>query len=264
MNLEHQKQNFKNHIATLTDLGNIKILDFADPNSSHYRIRFLFEEDYCRLHISGDLGELVATNYNNMRFEKFTDFTRNTGYFREKINCHSRPLDVYDYNLAEQELRERIIEERWLDNPEFYDLGYTRYEDDEESIIEEGIRCILRDYENNGIGTSGFQHLSKIDEDAWEWAYDLGKKDTGILDLYMLAFTLATEQLKSKEKTNSTQNKESDRCQIEDFACFIAEYIDEQDTSKLLERPFTTMSELAEEFLDSQEQNLNSNHNMKL
>ena len=55
MNLEKQRENFKNHIAKFTDYGNIKILDFKEPESSYYRIRFLFEEDYCRLHISGDL-----------------------------------------------------------------------------------------------------------------------------------------------------------------------------------------------------------------
>lgn len=62
MNLERQKENFRNHIAKLSDYGNIKILDFQRSDSSEYRIRFLFEEDYCRLHISGDLGELTATN----------------------------------------------------------------------------------------------------------------------------------------------------------------------------------------------------------
>ena len=45
MNLERQKECFKNHIAIFTDYGNIKILDFKNPNSSNYRIRFLFEEE---------------------------------------------------------------------------------------------------------------------------------------------------------------------------------------------------------------------------
>jgi len=66
IDIEMQKEHFKNHVATFTDYGNIKILDFQEPGKSHYRIRFLFEEDYYRLHISGDLGELIATNYNNM------------------------------------------------------------------------------------------------------------------------------------------------------------------------------------------------------
>ena len=39
INIEAQKKNFENHIATLTDCGNIKILDFKNPESSNYRIR---------------------------------------------------------------------------------------------------------------------------------------------------------------------------------------------------------------------------------
>lgn len=54
MDLEKMKQKFKDHKATFADYGNIKILDFKKPNSTEYRIRFIFEEDYCRLHISGD------------------------------------------------------------------------------------------------------------------------------------------------------------------------------------------------------------------
>lgn len=84
MNLEKQKENFKNHRATFKDLGNIKILDFKKPNSTEYRIRFLFEEDYCRLHISGDLGELIAANYCNMCWDKFEDFTDISGILMKK------------------------------------------------------------------------------------------------------------------------------------------------------------------------------------
>jgi hypothetical protein len=81
MNLDIQKEYFKDHVATFQDLGSIKILDFQRPGSSEYRIRFLFEEDHYRLHISGDLGELIAFNINNMRYETFGDFVHNPGYF---------------------------------------------------------------------------------------------------------------------------------------------------------------------------------------
>ena len=100
MNIELEKENFKNHIATFTDYGNIKILDFKNPKSYDYRIRFLFEEDYCRLHISGDLGEQIASNYNNMTFEKFSDFVNNVSYFEQKIDCHNRSIYTYDEDLA--------------------------------------------------------------------------------------------------------------------------------------------------------------------
>ena len=197
MNLERQMENFKNHIATFTDYGNIKILDFKNPESSHYRIRFLFEEDYCRLHISGDLGELIATNYRNMTFDKFSDFVNNTGYFREKIDCYSRKLDWYDERAARYELEEHIKEYELLD----YVHRYS-WESDEEKL-EDILDDILSDFsDETGIGSKGYEVLSELDSDAWEWAYDLGKKETGILDLYMLAFKLAMEQIKEGANQN--------------------------------------------------------------
>lgn len=192
MNLERQKENFKNHVAKFTDYGNIKILDFKNPESSNYRIRFLFEEDYYRLHISGDLGELIATNYKNMTFEHFSDFVHNTGYFEEKIDCHSRSIYCYDENLAKKELIERIKEYELLDYTSAYD-----WEDDEEERIEDIVDDILTDFsDSTGIGSKGYETLSDLDCDAWEWASYIGRKETGILELYMLAFELAMEQLK--------------------------------------------------------------------
>ena len=194
MDLERQKKNFKNHIATFTDYGNIKILDFKNPDSSNYRVRFLFEEDYCRLHISGDLGELIATNYYNMTFDKFTDFVDNTGYFKEKIDCHSRAIYWYDEEAARKYLTDYIKEYELL-----YYTNLYYYCGDEDERLKSIIDDILSDFsDTTGISGNGYEVLNELDGDAWEWAYDLGKKETGILDLYMLAFKLAMEQLKER------------------------------------------------------------------
>ena len=203
MDLERQKEQFKNHVATFTDYGNIKILDFKNPRDSHYRIRFLFEEDYCRLHISGDLGELIASNYNNMTFNRFTDFVDNIGYFEEKIDCHNRPIDYYDEDVAREELVERIKEYELLD---YYDRYSYSWDDDEEEKLKYALDDILSDFsQDTGISREGYEVLHELDYDAYKWAYDLGKKKTGILDLYMLAFKLAMEQLKERsDKNNET------------------------------------------------------------
>ena len=103
-------ERFKNHVATFTDYNNIKILDFKNPKSSDHRIRFLFEEDYKRLHITGDIGDLIACNYNNMCFDKFGDFVNNTGYFEEKVDCHSKPFHYYDEELAREQVIKYIEE----------------------------------------------------------------------------------------------------------------------------------------------------------
>lgn len=105
---ERAKKHFINHVATFTDYGNIKILDFQNPGHCEYRIRFLFEEDHYRLHISGDLGELTAFNFINMRYDTFSDFTDNPWYFEDKIQCHSRDLYVYDKDAAREELKNAV------------------------------------------------------------------------------------------------------------------------------------------------------------
>lgn len=188
INIEAQKKNFENHVATLTDCGNIKILDFKNPESNNYRIRFMFEEDYCRCHISGDLGSLVATNYNNMTYEGFKDFVHNTGYFEGKIDCCQRSIYVYDEELAEKQLREKL--EEIAEYPEV----------DDEIDIDDVVDDMMRDFENaTGFGSLAFATLSEYDSDCWEYISDLGKEETGILELYMLAFELATQQLKERE-----------------------------------------------------------------
>ena len=194
LNLE-KKELFKKHVATLTDYGNIKILDFKAPDTCFYRIRFMFEEDYCRLHISGNLGELIASNYNNMTYEKFSDFVNDVGYFEEKINCHSRPIYIYDYEKALEELRQRAADEGdWLEISDRYD-----YETNDEVRLESIIGDILDDFsESTGISGDGCKVLEEINPDAWEFVSNIGKEKTDILDLYMLAFKLAKEQIDSQ------------------------------------------------------------------
>lgn len=191
--IERQKEHFKNHVATFTDYGNIKILDFKEPGTSKYRIRFLFEEDYHRIHISGDLGELIATNHNNMCYEGFSDFVHNTEYFREKIDCHSRELYEYDYDKCKKEL-EKLFES----------FDFTPHKfifETEEEIREKKLDEILDDFDqDHGIGTKAYEALSELDEYCYEYVSKLGKVDTGILEVYMLAFELAQEQLKESEK----------------------------------------------------------------
>ena len=190
MDLQKQKENFKNHVAKFTDYGNIKIIDFKDPESSHYRIRFLFEEDYCRLHISGDLGELIATNYNNMTFEGFKDFVNDVGYFEGKIDCMSRTIYIYEEERARKDILQRIEEENLTD-----DFMEDRYSFE---TIDDVIDDIMENFDaDRGISESGYDALSKHFYDVWEFIGDIGKENTGILELYMLAFKLATDQIKT-------------------------------------------------------------------
>lgn len=186
IDLEREKKNFSNHIATFTDYGNIKILDFKRPDSNEYRIRFLFEEDYYRLHISGDLGELIATNYKNMTYDGFRDFVDNTGYFKEKIDCMNRSLYYWDEYKAENDLwatlEQCVIEPR----------------------MEDEIDDILWDFDTeSGITKEGVKKLEEFIPDCSDFAEEIGRKETGILELYMLAFKLAVKQLEGGGNDNA-------------------------------------------------------------
>ena len=176
-------ERFKNHKATFTDYGNIKVLDFEEPGRIEYRIRFLFEVVHYILHITGDLGELTASNYSNMTYEGFTDFVNNTGYFKEKIDCMNRPLYFWDENEARQELEKELEE-----------AGYDIEE------IESDIDDIMNGFDDgHGIAPDGQEKLENLISDGWEFAGELGKRDTGIIDIYMIAFKLAMKQLADAE-----------------------------------------------------------------
>lgn len=194
MDIKRAEKCFANHKATLTDYGNIKILDFKNPKSSEYRIRFLFEEDYCRLHISGDLGELTATNYYNMTYEKFSDMVRDVGYFEGKINCHSRPLYIYDEDAVKEDVLELIKEMYGLEELIEDYRNYDFYSNEE--VLEEFYDDILSDFsDSTGISSEARKILAKYIGEYDAYSDDIGKRKTDILDWYMFAFQLAQKQL---------------------------------------------------------------------
>ena len=196
IDLKEQEKRFKNHIATLADYGNIKVLDFKAPETNDYRIRFLFEEDYCKLHISGDLGYLIATNYNNMTYDNFDCYIDNVGYFRGKIDCTSRKIYRYNENLARKDLLGYIKEYEMEDSfKRAYDWG------PEEESVEDIMYRIFEDFsEENGIGQKGYECVYYYIDDFGDFAGNLGKESTGIIELYLLAFKLAKEQVEKGRK----------------------------------------------------------------
>ena len=190
INLDYQKERFANHIATFTDFGFIKVLDYEEPGTNVYRIRFIFEEDHYRLHISGDLGELTACNFNNMVWEDFySDFVHNPGYFEEKICAHERDLYIYDEDEARKELK------KLLEDNSFEPDG-IEYETPDE-LIDDIIECF---YDSRGISREGFEILERAIAVEWYEVADLGKTRTGIIELYLLAFEMAYKQLEAQHE----------------------------------------------------------------
>jgi hypothetical protein len=53
------------------------------------------------------------------------------------------------------------------------------------------------DYEH-GIGSAGYDEANNYIPDFFEYYRSIGKENTGILELYMMAFKLAQKQLKER------------------------------------------------------------------
>lgn len=189
---------FKNHKAVLTDLGAVKILDFKNPQSNEYAIRFLFDEDNYRLTIGGDCGVLVAENASNMTLEKFQkSFVHSISYFAEKVECCSRNLSIYKEDIARKELRKKIE----VDNPEWKDriLEYNQYSPEwetEEDSIENFFNAVFDDFSTeDGLSSYGYDVLNEALGDVNIYGEFLGRTSSGVLELYLAAFDLAMNQL---------------------------------------------------------------------
>lgn len=180
---------FGKHEAAFHDFGMLKVLDFKKPGTNEYRVRFIFEEDHYTLHISGDLGNLTAVNYHNMRFGEFyKDFACNPySNFREKICCCDRPLYYFDENKAKKEL---------------YEVLNTCFDEDDIRELEESgtIDDIFDEFdEDSGFSDEILERINdRLIHDSYTVYNDLafaGKAETDIIEYYMYAFRKAYEQV---------------------------------------------------------------------
>ena len=198
MKKEKIKERFKNHVATLTVLGNefpegsIKILDFQEPGCSNYYIRFLFDERNYTLTISGDLGFLVARNATNMTLKGFKNFLYNPSYFKEKVRCSERPLKEYDEDAAVEDLKQYFEEYELIDEIR---EKYGFEDDTDEDCINEAIESILRFSDRESLGAYGYDKLTELYSDAFEW--EVGIRWSEILDIYFVAYEMAMEQIEA-------------------------------------------------------------------
>lgn len=196
MNLELQKEMFADHVATLRDYGDIKIVDFQKPESNYYRIRFIFEDDHDRVHISGDLGEMIAYSYAGLNFRNFIDWCRRDSiFFKLKVKCSSHPLYTYDRELAEKQLLQKTKDNYTLDRiADYFDVC------EPEDAVEPFIEKVLDGFsDTEGICEIGERMLLNIDYSAFDHIDEIGLEEgPDVFDVYLMAFKLAFRQLQEK------------------------------------------------------------------
>ena len=57
---------FKDHVASREDHGPLSVITYQKPNDSMYGLRFIFDNDWSTLTITGDSLNAIFTNCNNM------------------------------------------------------------------------------------------------------------------------------------------------------------------------------------------------------
>lgn len=57
---------FKDHVTTRQDQGPLSVITYQNPKNSMYGLRFIFDNDWSTLTITGDSLNAIFTNCNNM------------------------------------------------------------------------------------------------------------------------------------------------------------------------------------------------------
>ena len=184
---ENALKKFQNHVAELQDLGDVKIITWKNADgSSAYSIRYLFDEKICTLLITGDCGTLTAVNFDNMVFDRISDFFGSYEYFASKVVAmkNGGPY-AYNRTLALEQAKEYLS----LHEPEkeALDAAMKTLEDldfsDEKGFLDDG---------------RSLSDVRSVDQNYWEWIGKCGKHiNTSVI--YMLTgLELAVKQLKGK------------------------------------------------------------------
>jgi len=118
---------FVNHVAKITDLGEIKILDWARPNMRESSIQYTILQDR-HLAVTGDYYNAIYTWDGRVNFYALAGY--NLGYLYSKINCLTIcDLHDWDEDEAVEDLKYHLDNYSGLDN------------DRKEEILESASHC---------------------------------------------------------------------------------------------------------------------------
>lgn len=190
---------FKNHKATLTQHGDLQILDWREPGTCEYAVRFVF--DGYKMYISGDIGEAVFCLTWKADAHSFNGIS--TDYFMEKMSAYSSTRYDFDSDEAKKSLQEWKNE--LLENKEFKDeFEKEEFMDNINGLIEAVEGCSSEDewaYEYVNGEYNDF--ISEEDPDYWEWIYHIGRVIPYRIYGYIVALQMASEQLKEAERSKA-------------------------------------------------------------
>jgi hypothetical protein len=96
------KRWFSDHVATLTKLGDIEILDWRKPDTYIFGVRYVF--DGCHMYVSGDCGEAVFWFSERAYPQRIATYSLD--YFDEKMRAFCNSERDFDRDVAKKYLAE--------------------------------------------------------------------------------------------------------------------------------------------------------------
>lgn len=177
---------FKNHVAKLTQHGDMQVLEWRQPGTSNYYCKYVFDNN--KIYISGDIGEAVFSLTWKAEINSFDDIY--LGYFEEKLSAYSGDRRDFSSERAVKRLRE------WA--TDLKDDG-IKYDNEKMRTLFEGARSCSRsdewayEYVNNDELN---EFISELHADYWEWMYKIGDEIPCRVQGYLVGLKMAADQLK--------------------------------------------------------------------
>jgi len=177
---------FKDHVAILTQHGNMTVLDWRNPSDFSYHCRFVFDRQF--VYISGDIGDAVFRLTWSANIHSFDDI--HIHYFREKLSGCSGVDTAFNSEKAVGGLRE------WL--KDLKEEG-TKYDHDEMRDLFADARSCSNKKEWDYMVNNRYDFINELDQGCFEWIYEIGDEIPARIHAYLIGLQMASEQLKSLE-----------------------------------------------------------------
>jgi len=179
---------FKDHVAALTQHGDLQVIAWRNPKCFSYACRYTFDREF--VYISGDIGEAVFRLTWSASIHSFNNI--HVHYFHEKLSAYFGSRYKFSSEKAVKGLRE------WLkDLKENY---HRKYDHDEMANLFTEARECSSTKEWAFIVNSHHDFISGLDQDYFEWFYNIGNEIPAKIHAYLIGLQMASEQLAKLEE----------------------------------------------------------------
>jgi len=171
---------FKEHKASISECGDLVVLNWRQPETIIYSVRYVFDRG--NMYVSGDLGQAVFSFTEKAIPGRIARYSLD--YFCEKLSAFSDPKRDFDQLRANEYLNERICE--WQAEGITYD---------KEACDE--LRGIIGDCssdENYHIALASLDYY-RLGNDSYEWIGGIGSVIPMRLQAYLIGIQMAVDKL---------------------------------------------------------------------